>query len=90
MVMMYEPASRAAITAARGAVGGASRTIHLSPQGRRVEQRDIRDLAQGPALVMLCGRYEGVDERVVETEVDEEFFAWRLRPERRPNLPRWS
>ena len=72
MVMMYEPV-RAAITAARGAVGGASRTIHLSPQGRRVEQRDIRDLAQGPALVMLCGRYEGVDERVVETEVDEEL-----------------
>ena len=72
MVMMYEPAV-AAITAARDAVDGVSRTIHLSPQGRRIEQRDIRRLVQGPALVMLCGRYEGVDERLLEMEVDEEL-----------------
>ena len=72
MVMMYEPL-RAAIVAARTEVDGTSRTIHLSPQGRRIEQHDIRDLAQGPALVMICGRYEGVDERLIETEVDEEL-----------------
>ncbi len=72
MVMMYEPV-KAAIAAARAAADGASRTIHLSPQGRRIEQRDVRDLVQGPALVMLCGRYEGVDERLLETEVDEEL-----------------
>ena len=72
MVMMYEPV-KAAIVAARSAVGGASRTIHLSPQGRRIEQRDVLDLVHGPALVMLCGRYEGVDERLLETEVDEEL-----------------
>ena len=72
MVMMYEPV-RAAIVAARGAVAGASRTIHLSPQGRRIEQRDLLDLVRGPALVMLCGRYEGVDERLLDTEVDEEL-----------------
>ena len=72
MVMMYEPA-RAAIEAARAVVGGVSRTIHLSPQGRRLEQHDIRNLAQGSPLVMLCGRYEGVDERLIETEVDEEL-----------------
>ena len=72
MVMMYEPV-RAAIMAARGVVDGASRTIHLSPQGRRIEQRDIHALVQGPAVVMLCGRYEGVDERLLETEVDEEL-----------------
>ena len=72
MVMMYEPVS-AAIAAARGAVAGASRTIHLSPQGRRIEQRDLLDLVRGPALVMLCGRYEGVDERLLDTEVDEEL-----------------
>ena len=72
MVMMYEPV-RAAIAAARAAADGASRTVHLSPQGRRIEQRDVRDLVQGPALVMLCGRYEGVDERLLETEVDEEL-----------------
>lgn len=72
MVMMYEPA-RAAIAAARGAMGGTSRTIHFSPQGRKIEQCDIRRLAYGPPLVMLCGRYEGVDERLLDTEVDEEL-----------------
>ena len=71
MVLMYEPL-RDAILAARGALGGSSRTVHLSPQGRRIEQRDIRKLAQEPAVVLLCGRYEGVDERLLETEVDEE------------------
>ena len=72
MVMMYEPV-RAAIAASRAVVGGVSRTIHLSPQGRRLEQRDIRNLAQESPLVMLCGRYEGVDERLLEAEVDEEL-----------------
>ena len=72
MVMMFEPV-RAAILAARAALGGASRTIHLSPQGRRIEQRDVDDLVRGPKLVMLCGRYEGVDERLIEAEVDEEL-----------------
>ena len=72
MVMMYEPL-RAAIAAARESVDGASRTVHLSPQGRRIDQDSIRQFARGLPLVMLCGRYEGVDERLVETEVDEEL-----------------
>lgn len=72
MVMMYEPV-RAAIAAARDAVGDASRTIHLSPQGRRIEQDDIRRLARGVPPVLLCGRYEGIDERLLEAEVDEEL-----------------
>ena len=72
MVMMYEPVG-AAMAAARAAVDDVSHAIHLSPQGRRIDQRDIRRLVQGPPLVMLCGRYEGVDERLLETEVDEEL-----------------
>lgn len=72
MVMMYEPV-RAAIASARDSMDGASRTVHLSPQGRRIEQHDIRRLARGAPLVMLCGRYEGVDERLLDTEVDEEL-----------------
>ena len=72
MVLMYEP-MRAAIAAARESMHGVSRTVHLSPQGRRIDQDDIRRLAQGPPLVMLCGRYEGVDERVMDSEVDEEL-----------------
>ena len=72
MVMMYEPV-RAAIAAARDALGGASRTVHLSPQGRKVDQDDIRRLSRGAPLVMLCGRYEGIDERLLDAEVDEEL-----------------
>ena len=72
MVMMYEPV-RAAIAAARDVVGGASRTVHLSPQGRRIDQDDIRRLARGIPLVMLCGRYEGIDQRLLDAEVDEEI-----------------
>ena len=72
MVMMYEPLS-AAMGAARDAVDGASHTIHLSPQGKTIGQQDIRRLAHGPPLVMLCGRYEGVDERLLESEVNEEL-----------------
>ena len=72
MVMMYEPV-RAAIAAARDAVGGASRTVHLSPQGSRIDQDDIGRLACGAPLVLLCGRYEGIDERLLDAEVDEEL-----------------
>ena len=72
MVMMYEPV-RAAIGAARGAIHGVSHTIHLSPQGKTIGHQDIRRLAHGPPLVMLCGRYEGVDERLLESEVNEEL-----------------
>ena len=72
MVMMYEPV-RAAIVAARDAVGGASRTVHLSPQGSRIDQDDIGRLARGAPLVLLCGRYEGIDERLLDAEVDEEL-----------------
>ena len=72
MVMMYEPV-RAAMAAARHAVDGPSHTVHFSPQGRRIDQGDVCRLVQGPPLVMLCGRYEGVDERLLETEVDEEL-----------------
>ena len=72
MVMMYEPV-RAAIAAARDALHDTSRTVHLSPQGRRIEQEDIRRLARGVPPVLLCGRYEGIDERLLDAEVDEEL-----------------
>lgn len=72
MVMMYEPV-RAAVAAARDAMDGASRTIHLSPQGRRIEHGDMCRLARGAPPVLLCGRYEGIDERLLDAEVDEEL-----------------
>ena len=70
MVMMAEPRAQA-ISSARAAVRG--RVIYLSPQGRRLEQKRVRELAGEAGLVLLAGRYEGVDERVLEAEIDEEI-----------------
>ena len=46
--------------------------IYLSPQGEPLRQGLVEKLAEAPGLVLLCGRYEGVDERLIETEVDME------------------
>jgi tRNA (guanine37-N1)-methyltransferase len=70
MVMMAEPLNQA-IGSARAAVRG--RVIYLSPQGRRLEQKRVRELASEAGLVLLAGRYEGVDERVLDAEIDEEI-----------------
>ena len=70
MVMMAAPLDQA-ISSARAAVRG--RVIYLSPQGRRLEQKRVRELAGEAGLVLLAGRYEGVDERVLEAEIDEEI-----------------
>jgi tRNA (guanine37-N1)-methyltransferase len=62
MVMKPEP-----VFAAVDALGpGERRTLLLSPAGRRLDQALVRELAAAPWLVLICGRYEGVDERVVE------------------------
>lgn len=62
MVMKCEPL-HAAITDAR-ARSGATRTILLSPRGRVLDQALVKELAVEPGLVLVCGRYEGVDERL--------------------------
>lgn len=49
------------------------RRIYLSPQGRPLTDAKVRELARVPDLILLCGRYEGVDERVLDTVVDEEI-----------------
>jgi tRNA (guanine37-N1)-methyltransferase len=76
MVMLAAPLQRA-IKAARqrqksAGVSG-SRVIYLSPQGQVMDHRKIIELAAQPGLVLVAGRYEGVDERVIESEVDEEI-----------------
>jgi tRNA (guanine37-N1)-methyltransferase len=63
----------AAIETARGALGTAGRVIYLSPQGRRFDHGVAKELAAEPGLVLVAGRYEGVDERLLQTEVDEEL-----------------
>jgi tRNA (guanine37-N1)-methyltransferase len=71
MVMMVEPL-RAAIEDARIAAPE-SRVIYLSPQGRRFDQQAAREMAKLPGLILVAGRYEGIDERLIQSQVDEEW-----------------
>jgi tRNA (guanine37-N1)-methyltransferase len=72
MVMLIDPL-RDALRAARAADAKPVRTIYLSPQGTRLTQDKVRELAAADRLILLCGRYEAVDERLIEHEVDEEI-----------------
>jgi tRNA (guanine37-N1)-methyltransferase len=72
MVMTYEPTA-AAIAAARAALPSGSRVVCLTPQGAVFDQATARRYAALPGLILLAGRYEGIDERLVETQVDEEL-----------------
>ena len=47
--------------------------LYLSPQGRSLDQAAVREMAREPGLVLLAGRYEGVDERLIDAYVDEEW-----------------
>src|SRR3954468_21628953 len=75
MVMMAEPLEKA-ITAARQRQRSSGvtkpRVLHLTPQGTLLDEKVVTRLAAEPGLVMLAGRYEGVDERVVSRVVHEE------------------
>ena len=71
MVMMVEPL-RAAIREARSHAPPGTPVIHLSPQGRVLDQAGLRELAALPGMVLVASRYEGVDERVL-AEVDQEW-----------------
>lgn len=71
MVMRYEPL-RDAIRAARAASPQA-RVVYLSPQGRPLNQAAVQELAQRPGLILVAGRYEGIDERLLAHEIDEEW-----------------
>ncbi len=72
MVMKFEPLARA-VQAARSAMPQGSPVVYLSPQGRVFEQADARRFAAMPGMILLAGRYEGIDERFVEAHVDEEL-----------------
>jgi len=72
MVMLIDPL-RACLAAARAADAGPAKVVYLTPQGERLTQGKVRELASRDRLVLLCGRYEGIDERLVAAEVDEEL-----------------
>jgi tRNA (guanine37-N1)-methyltransferase len=69
MVMLAEPLERA-LDGIKLAGGG--RVIYLSPQGKRLDHRRVLEFSKEKSLTLLCGRYEGVDERLLERRVDEE------------------
>jgi len=70
MVMLAEPLEKA-LDAVREAGGG--KVIYLSPQGRTLDHEKVMELAGRTAVTLLCGRYEGIDERLIERRVDEEL-----------------
>ena len=76
MVMMLPPL-RDAINAAREAAEidrvGESKVIYMSPQGRPLDQRMATELSQASNLILVAGRYEGIDERLMESQIDEEI-----------------
>jgi len=72
MLMKVQPL-RDILQRARAAVEPPGKTIYLSPQGRPLTQGGVRELARAPRLILLAGRYEGIDERLIESEVDEEW-----------------
>lgn len=72
MVMMVEPL-RDAIGEARKALSNTAKVIYLSPQGRKLDQAGLQDLVKNEEMILLCGRYEGIDERLIASEVDEEW-----------------
>jgi tRNA (guanine37-N1)-methyltransferase len=72
MVMLAEPLAKA-IAAAKAAGQGNARVIHVSPQGAVLDHGRVMELSAEKQVVLLCGRYEGVDERLIESAVDEEL-----------------
>ncbi len=72
MVMKYEPLARA-VAAARDRSPEGSPVVYLSPQGRVFDQGTANRFAALPGVILLAGRYEGIDERFIESQVDEEL-----------------
>ncbi|RKS85153.1 tRNA (guanine37-N(1)-) methyltransferase [Orbus hercynius] len=72
MLMMVQPL-RDAIHAAKMQLGDDTKVIYLSPQGRKLEQKGVCELSKQNKLILVCGRYEGIDERIIQTEIDEEW-----------------
>jgi tRNA (guanine37-N1)-methyltransferase len=72
MVMLVEPLERA-LAAVRAARLDTAPVVHFTPTGRRIDQAVVREFAAGPGALLLCGRYEGIDQRFVDRHVDLEL-----------------
>nr|WP_087146186.1 tRNA (guanosine(37)-N1)-methyltransferase TrmD [Crenothrix polyspora] len=72
MVMKYQPLHDA-VHAAKQSAGGSAKVVYLSPQGKVITQSLLSDACQGSQLILVAGRYEGIDERFVELDCDDEW-----------------
>jgi tRNA (guanine37-N1)-methyltransferase len=71
MLMLPEPLSRALDAVGSGAMG--RRTVYFSPSGRLFNQNLAKELSRERELVLICGRYEGIDQRIIDIYVDDEI-----------------
>ena len=72
MLLLVEPLERA-LAAVRAARGDAAPLVHFTPTGRRIDQALVQEFAAGPGAVLLCGRYEGIDQRFLDRHVNVEL-----------------
>lgn len=72
MLMMYETLKKALVQA-KSALGEHTKVIYMSPQGEKLTQKVVRRLSSEDALIVVSGRYEGIDERFIDAYVDEEI-----------------
>jgi tRNA (guanine37-N1)-methyltransferase len=77
MLMLAEPLGRALESAgvakkSEGAREGGKKTVYLTPSGKLFDQKKAREYAEVDELVLLCGRYEGIDQRIIDRYVDDE------------------
>jgi tRNA (guanine37-N1)-methyltransferase len=74
MLMKVQPVADAILAAkeAANAAGVKPRVVYLSPQGRPLNQQKVESMAQQDGLILLAGRYEGIDERLISSMIDEE------------------
>lgn len=72
MVMLADPLYKA-IGHAKAHLGKPAKVIYLSPQGKTITQQDVQLLATRKSMILIAGRYEGIDERLIETQIDEEW-----------------
>lgn len=74
MVMMVEPLQKAILDARKSTKSRIhQKTIHLTPRGNLLNHEKVKALSQEENLILVCGRYEGIDERIIELEIDEEL-----------------
>ena len=72
MVLMIEPL-RKAISAAKDWIDGKPLVVYLSPQGKVLQQDTVNSMAEQQSIILIAGRYEGIDERLIQLEVDQEW-----------------